>query len=58
MYQTTWYPNPDLIMNPHRCEQLKSCTKVYKEQVKRRWQCGVGKIELQEMQYVFTQHSI
>jgi hypothetical protein len=39
-------------VNPHQCEHLKSCTKEYKEQVKRGWKCHVGKAELQEVQYV------
>jgi hypothetical protein len=37
-------------MDPHQLEHLKSCTKEYKEQVKRGWKCHVGKTELQEVQ--------
>jgi hypothetical protein len=53
MYQTTWCPNPDSIINCHHWEHLKSFTKEYKEQLKRRWKCHVGKTVLQEAQYMF-----
>jgi hypothetical protein len=46
-------------MYPHHCEHLKSCTKEYKEQVKRGWKCHIEKIKLQEELYVFkTQYLI
>jgi hypothetical protein len=40
------------IVNPLHCEHLKSCTKKYEEKLKCRWECHVGKTELQEQQHI------
>jgi hypothetical protein len=40
-------------MNPHHCENLNSCTKEYKEQVKHGTKGYIGSTELQEVLHVF-----
>ena len=45
MYQTIRCPDSDHLINPHRCEHLKSNTKNYKE-LKHWWKCHVAKTEL------------
>jgi hypothetical protein len=45
-------------MNPHHCQHLKSCTKEYKEIVKRGWKCRIGKTELQEVTFYLKTHNL
>jgi hypothetical protein len=53
MYQTTWCPNPDCIMNHHHCEHFKSCTKEYKEEVSVDGTVTLGKLNYRKCSMFF-----